>query len=148
VKSQPAGGTAGPEALVLQRVRRLRAPAIQTVYTNLQTKGRKQRVGGAMKTAANYREKVVRAMGTTMMIVWVLVLGPVGALLLGGVVYGLLAQSVLAGAICAVLLFSPLALTLAWGTLSWFEIQQETAAQQAAPLLTGPIGSSARPAGI
>lgn len=147
MKSQPVGGTAGPEALALQRVRRLRAPAIQTVYPNLQTKGRKQKVGGAMKTPANYREKVVRAMGTTMMIVWVLVLGPVGALLLGGLAYAMLAKSLVAGAFCAILIFLPFFVTLAWGTVGLLANLLGSRYRQAEVVLTTDPIASFKPAG-
>jgi hypothetical protein len=143
VKPQSVGGTAGPEALTLLGVRRFRAHVVHTAHADFPTTGRKQKVGGAMITAANFREKVVRTMGTIMMIMWMLVLGPVGALLLGGLAYAMFAKSLVAGAFCAMLIFLPLVLTLAWGTLGLIATLRVNRAQQSALLLTPkPIHSS------
>jgi hypothetical protein len=100
-----------------------------------------------MKTAANFGEKTARAMGTISMIAWVLVLGPVGALLVGGVAYAMLANSLIAGALCAVLIFMPLFLTLTWGILGLFALLRGGREQHAALLLTTePFRSSPWPA--
>lgn len=104
-------------------------------------------MGGAMKTAANDREKVVRVMGTTMMIVWVLVLGPVGALLLGGLAYAMLANSLVAGACCAVLIFLPLFITITWGTIGLSDILRGNRHPQAELMLTTEPIASFKPAG-
>lgn len=58
-------------------------------------------------------------MGTIMMVTWMLILGPIGAVLLGAVAYSMLAKNPIQGVLCGILLFLPLFLTIAWGIERW-----------------------------
>jgi len=61
--------------------------------------------------------EIVDSMGTLAMVSWVLVLGPVGALLLGGIAYSMLAKHPVIGVLCGVVFFLPPILTAAWGSM-------------------------------
>ncbi len=81
-------------------------------------------------------------MGTLVMIAWVIILGPLGALLLGGIAHSMLVDNLVGGIICGFFLFLPLLLTLAWGANRWFELRRKKRAQRAPFLLTTrPIAS-------
>jgi membrane protein implicated in regulation of membrane protease activity len=57
-------------------------------------------------------------LGTWMILSWYLLLGPLGAILLGGVAYSIIASYGFLGLLCALVLFSPMLLLLVWGFLS------------------------------
>ncbi len=95
-----------------------------------------------MESEADFRRSIVQSMGTTMMVTWMLILGPVGALLLGAVAYAMLAKNPLQGAFCGVLLFLPLCLTITWGIGRWLQTRSKTSLPRPAiRLTTEPIGS-------
>jgi hypothetical protein len=84
-------------------------------------------------------------MGTLMMVAWILILGPLGALLLGGIAYSMSIDNLEAGLICGFLFFLPLFLTLAWGAATWSEVLQENRLQRSSFRLTArPIKSAAQ----
>ncbi len=95
-----------------------------------------------MKSKDTLGKRVVRSMGTIMMVTWMLILGPIGAVLLGAVAYSMLAKNPIQGVLCGILLFLPLFLTIAWGIERWLHARREQNLQRAALLLaTEPIGS-------
>jgi hypothetical protein len=81
-------------------------------------------------------------MGTLVMVAWIVILGPLGALLLGGIAYSMFVDNLEAGLICGFLFFLPLFLTLAWGAARWFELLPKNSSQRASlRLTTRPIAS-------
>ena len=87
-------------------------------------------------------------MGTLVMVTWILILGPLGALLLGGIAYAMFVDNLEAGLICGSLFFLPLFLTLAWGVTRWSEVLQNYRSQRAPfRLTTRPIASPTQPLG-
>ncbi|MGB6063321.1 MAG: hypothetical protein WBG50_00835 [Desulfomonilaceae bacterium] len=96
-----------------------------------------------MESESDFTKKIVQSMGTTMMVAWLLTLGPVGALLLGAVAYTILAQNPLQGVFCGVLLFLPLCLTITWGIGMWLQTRRKKRlARPAIRLTTEPIHST------
>jgi predicted lipid-binding transport protein (Tim44 family) len=82
-------------------------------------------------------------MGTFVMIAWFIVLGPLAALLLGGIAYSMFVDNLEAGLICGFLLFLPLLLTLAWGAATLSESRRKGKSQRASLILTTrPIKSA------
>lgn len=75
-------------------------------------------------------------MGTLIMVTWILILGPLGALLLGGIAYSMCVDNLEAGLICGFLFFLPLLLTLGWGVNWWFELRDENRRPRAVFRLT------------
>jgi len=75
-------------------------------------------------------------MGTLVMIAWIVILGPLGALLLGGIAYAMFVDNLEAGLICGFLFFLPLFLTLAWGGARWSEVVHKNGSQRASFRLT------------
>jgi hypothetical protein len=100
--------------------------------------------GGIMKMNEDFCTRAVRAIGTIMMIAWILIIGPVGAMLLGGTTYGMVASSLGVSMFCVALWFLPLVLTLAWGVAKLLELHK-VRRETRASLVTGPerITSSA-----
>lgn len=81
-----------------------------------------------------------------MMVTWILILGPLGALLLGGIAYAMFVDNLEAGLICGFLFFLPLFLTLAWGAARWSQVLHKNRSQRAPfRLTTRPIASSQQP---
>jgi hypothetical protein len=79
------------------------------------------------------------------MVAWIVILGPLGALLLGGIAYAMLVDNLEAGLICGFLFFLPLFLTLAWGANRWSELRSVNRARRSSFVLTTrPIVSSTR----
>jgi hypothetical protein len=72
-----------------------------------------------MKTRDIHGRVVTEAAGTAAMICWFLILGPVGALLMLAMAYATVLGNSAWIAACALLLLSPLALTLSWAILAW-----------------------------
>ncbi|MGB6064791.1 MAG: hypothetical protein WBG50_08275 [Desulfomonilaceae bacterium] len=95
-----------------------------------------------MKSTEALGKMVVRSMGTITMVAWMLVLGPISALLLGGVAYSMVAKNPVQGVLCGVLLFLPLCLTIAWGIERWLHVRREHRLQRAVlSLATGLVDS-------
>jgi hypothetical protein len=69
--------------------------------------------------------EIVDSMGTLVMVSWVLALGPIGALLLGGIAYSMLAKHPAIGVLCAMVFFWPPILTAAWGSMRLLEFFSE-----------------------
>lgn len=83
--------------------------------------------------------------GTIMVVTWMIVIGPLGALLLGGIAYAMFVKSLVAGLICGLLFFLPLLLTLTWGINTWSEILREKKSNKASFVLTTrPIATPTR----
>jgi len=72
-----------------------------------------------MKTGDIHGRVVTEAAGAAAMICWIVILGPVGALLMLAMAYAAVIGNSPWIAACALLLLSPLALTVSWGILSW-----------------------------
>ncbi|MBI5571767.1 MAG: hypothetical protein HY914_17625 [Desulfomonile tiedjei] len=72
-----------------------------------------------MKTRDMHARVVSEAAGSAAMICWLLIVGPVGALIMLVVAYAMVLGNTVWIAACVLLLLSPLALTLAWGILAW-----------------------------
>jgi len=64
-------------------------------------------------------ESMASALGTVMMMSWILFLGPVGALLLLGVGYAIVLDKFWLGVACGVPLFFPLLITVVWAPFGW-----------------------------
>jgi len=64
-------------------------------------------------------ETTATILGIGIVLLWALVLGPIGGLLLGGLTYSMLSNNPAVGIICGLILFSPLLLTLVWSPLMW-----------------------------
>lgn len=75
-------------------------------------------------------------MGIVVVVAWFLVVGPLGALLLGGIAYSMFADNLEAGLICGFFFFSPLLLTLAWGARRLYEVSSKNRAHRALLMLT------------
>jgi hypothetical protein len=87
-------------------------------------------------------------MGTLVIVAWIVILGPLGALLLGGIAYSMLVNNLVTGVICGFFFFLPLLLTLAWGANRWSEIRGEMRSQTSPfRLTTRPIASASHPLG-
>lgn len=87
-------------------------------------------------------------MGTLVIVAWFVILGPLGALLLGGIAYSMFVNNLEAGLICGSLFFLPLFLTLAWGVTRWSELRGEKRSQRSPfRLTTRPIASPSQPLG-
>jgi hypothetical protein len=98
-----------------------------------------------MKRDEGFRTRIVQAMGTVMMFTWILILGPVGVLLLGGAAYFMQAKNSVAVASCGVLFLFPLLLTVAWGVMRSLELFRERRVRREAVLpVTEPMGSPTR----
>jgi hypothetical protein len=82
-------------------------------------------------------------MGTLVLVAWIVILGPLGALLLGGIAYSMFVDNLVAGLICGFFFFLPLLLTLAWGAVRLSEIPRRKRAKRASLILTTrPINSA------
>jgi hypothetical protein len=78
-----------------------------------------------------------------MLVAWIVILGPLGALLLGGIAYSMFADNLVAGLICGFFFFLPLLLTLAWGATSLSEVPRKSRTRRASLVLkTRPIRSA------
>ncbi|MGB6066484.1 MAG: hypothetical protein WBG50_16905 [Desulfomonilaceae bacterium] len=98
-----------------------------------------------MTTEVSFEKGIPKSMGTTVVITWVLILGPIGALLLGAVAYSMHAGNLIVGAICGALFFLPLLLTMVWGIEMWLEVRRTNRVQRRALVLTtDPIDSPTR----
>ena len=86
-----------------------------------------------MKSKDTLGKRVGRSMGTIMMVTWMLILGPIGAVLLGAVAYSMLAKNPIQGVLCGILLFLPLFLTIAWGIERWLHARRETEPPKSSP---------------
>ena len=87
-------------------------------------------------------------MGTLVIVAWIVILGPLGALLLGGIAYSMFVNNLVTGAICGFFLFLPLLLTLAWGANKWSELRDENGSQRSPfRLTTRPIAAPSHPLG-
>lgn len=75
-------------------------------------------------------------MGTLVMIAWIVILGPLGALLLGGIAYAMFVDNLEAGLICGFLFFLPLFLTLAWGVARCSEVVNKNRSRRVSFRLT------------
>lgn len=81
-----------------------------------------------MRVATSTTSTLGRAsmfLGTAMMIAWTLGIGIVGFALLLAITYAMLFQNYSLTIICTFLLFAPLLLTIAWGTLWAAEAAKE-----------------------
>jgi len=83
-----------------------------------------------MKTRDMHARVVSEAAGSAAMICWLLVLGPVGALLMLVMAYAMVLGNTVWIAACVLLLLSPLALTLAWGILAWPALLRRDGAEE------------------
>jgi hypothetical protein len=82
-------------------------------------------------------------MGTLVLVAWIVILGPLGALLLGGIAYSMFVDNLAAGLICGFFFFLPLLLTLVWGAIGLSEVPRKSRAQRASLMLTRrPIKSA------
>ena len=72
-----------------------------------------------MKTRDVQARVVSEAAGSAAMICWLVILGPVGALLLLATAYAMIVGNSAWVAACVLLMLFPLALTLTWGILAW-----------------------------
>jgi hypothetical protein len=87
-------------------------------------------------------------MGTLVIVAWIVILGPLGALLLGGIAYSMFVNNLVTGVICGFFFFLPLLLTLAWGANRWSELRGEKRSQRSPfRLTTRPIASPSQPLG-
>ncbi len=75
-------------------------------------------------------------MGTLVLVAWIVVLGPIGALLLGGIAYSMFVDNLVAGLICGLFFFLPLLLTLVWGTTRLSEVTRESGTKRTSLILT------------
>jgi hypothetical protein len=89
-----------------------------------------------MKSEEGFGSEIVGAMGTLVMASWVLILGPVGALLLGGITYSMLAKNLAVGVLCGAGFFLPPVLTAAWGSMRLWELLHERRLRRVSRLLT------------
>jgi hypothetical protein len=60
-------------------------------------------------------ERASALIGTATMICWTFVLGPIGAILLGGIAYAMVTDNFPLGFICSLAVLSPLLLSIVWG---------------------------------
>jgi hypothetical protein len=98
-----------------------------------------------MKRDEDFRTRIVQAMGTVMMFTWILILGPVGVLLLGGAAYFMQEKNSVAVVSCGVLFFFPLLSTVAWGVMRTLELFRARRVRREAVLpVTEPMGSPTR----
>jgi hypothetical protein len=75
-------------------------------------------------------------MGTLVLVAWIVILGPLGALLLGGIAYSMFVNNLVTRVICGLCFFLPLLLTLAWGANRWSELRGENRSQRSQFRLT------------
>jgi hypothetical protein len=95
-----------------------------------------------MKNKEGIGSEIVDTIGTHAMVSWVAILGPMGALLLGGIAYSMLAKNLAMGVLCGVVFFLPLVLTAAWGSMRLSEFLRDRRLRRVALLLTTePINS-------
>ncbi len=96
-----------------------------------------------MESEVAFGKRAVQSLGTTMMVTWVLILGPIGAVLLGGVAYAMLARNPVQGVFCGLMLFLPLCLTITWGIGTCFQVlRQERLRTAALVLAIEPVDSA------
>lgn len=74
-------------------------------------------------------------MGTFVLVAWIVILGPLGALLLGGIAYSMFVDNLVAGLICGFFFFLPLLLTLAWGAMGLSEVPRTGRAHRVSLIL-------------
>jgi len=72
-----------------------------------------------MRNRKKTLRKVADKLGATWMILWPLVLGPVGLLAGLGLSYSMMVQNAVLGAVCTIILGSPLVTIAAWGLFAW-----------------------------
>jgi hypothetical protein len=94
-----------------------------------------------MEHTENSQKEAARETGAIMWIAWVVILGPLGALLLGILAYSMLANYLVLGAFCIALALSPILLTVTWGLLMLRQILRQSRERKVAlPGTTAPIG--------
>jgi hypothetical protein len=96
-----------------------------------------------MKNDSILRTRTSQAMGTVMMFSWILILGPLGALLLGGTAYAMLAKNPAVGVACGIVFFFPLLSTAAWGAVRLLELHREKRVRRAEYVFTAEQTHSA-----
>jgi hypothetical protein len=102
-----------------------------------------------MESNEDFRTKLVRTMGIITILSWIIILGPVGVLLLGGLAHSMVAERPATGAFWGILIFLPLVLTIVWGALTLLEFLLEKRTREAArPLTTMQTGPALRTAAL
>jgi hypothetical protein len=87
-------------------------------------------------------------MGTLVIAAWFVIIGPLGALLQGGIAYSMFVNNLVTGVMCGFFVFLPLLLTLTWGANRWSELRGENRSQRSPfRLTTRPIESHSQPLG-
>lgn len=81
--------------------------------------------------------KVTETLGAASIILWFLVLGPVGLLAGLGLCYSMMVQNAALGLVCGIVLGSPLVMILAWGLFAWRAIVREERAETPARVSPG-----------
>ena len=66
-----------------------------------------------------------KKLGTIITLGWFFILGPIGALLIGGIAYSIVVESLLLGVICGFLVFAPTILTIMGGLDSLLNRQKK-----------------------
>jgi len=98
-----------------------------------------------MKNRKQDLRNIAETLGATWMILWLLVLGPVGLLAWLGLCYSMMVQNAVLGAVCAIILGSPLVTIAAWGLFAWRAIvQEERAEAQGTPSWVAPVKTTDR----
>lgn len=79
----------------------------------------------------NTRKKIlVETLGAVSVILWFLVLGPVGLLAGLGLCHSMMVQNAALGVVCGIILGSPLVILVAWALFAWRAIVREKRADR------------------
>ncbi len=98
-----------------------------------------------MPTGNESERGIASGAGAIIVVTWMIVIGPLGALLLGGIAYAMFVNNLVAGVICGFLFFLPLLLTLTWGINRWSETLREQRSHRTSFVLTTrPIAAPTR----
>ncbi|MBM4326331.1 MAG: hypothetical protein FJ118_04120 [Deltaproteobacteria bacterium] len=77
-----------------------------------------------MRSSGGSVHRLASRIGAAAIVAWALTIGPLGALCLASLYYAMLVKSVPLGIICAGVLFSPVALTIAWAPLAFIAFRR------------------------
>ena len=97
----------------------------------------------AMRNPSSLPRRMLPVMGTIMILAWTFIIGPLGGMLIGAAAYFMLAENIVAVAICVAVLLLPVVLTITWGCGAWAEVilhnEPDTAADVLKNQSTGPL---------
>jgi hypothetical protein len=95
-----------------------------------------------MECEEGFRSAAVDVTGTLVMAPWVMILGPMGALLLGGIAHSMLGKNLAVDVVRGAVFFLSVVLTAAWGSMRLSEFLRERRLRRVALLTAEPANSA------